>query len=114
MSGPFPRDRFFVLSRFLTVPGPGEGPRRPKTSKNRPLQFFASPGSEGPSLPPPLPARGAGARDGVGLVVVPALPVAVGLGREDGQGAGANPDFFSSFFCKETSDVLICSIRLRL
>ena len=39
MSGPFPRDRFFILSRFLTVPGPGEGPRRPKTPKDRPLQF---------------------------------------------------------------------------
>ena len=35
-SGPFPRDRFVVLGRFLTVPGPVEGPRRPKTSKNRP------------------------------------------------------------------------------
>ena len=29
-SGPFPRDQFFVLGRFLTLPGPGEGPRRPK------------------------------------------------------------------------------------
>ena len=35
-SRPFPWDRFFILSRFLTVPGPGEGPRRPETSKNRP------------------------------------------------------------------------------
>ena len=40
-SRPFPQDRlFFILNRFLTAPGPGEGPRRPKTPKNRPLQFF--------------------------------------------------------------------------
>ena len=33
-SRPFPQERFFVLSRFLTVPGPVEGPRRPKTAKD--------------------------------------------------------------------------------
>ena len=27
-SGDLPRDRFFTLSRFLTLPGPSEGPRR--------------------------------------------------------------------------------------
>ena len=32
-----PQGRFFVLGRFLTVPGPGNGLRRPKTQKSRPL-----------------------------------------------------------------------------
>ena len=36
---PFPRTVLFVLNRCLTVPGPGDGLRRPKTSKSRPLQF---------------------------------------------------------------------------
>ena len=40
MSGPIPRDRFFILSRWLTLPGPGEGPRGPKTPKNRPVHFL--------------------------------------------------------------------------
>ena len=41
-SRPFPQERFFVLSRFLTVPGPVEGPRRPKTAKNLRRDFFAT------------------------------------------------------------------------
>ena len=35
-----PRDQVFILGCFLTVPGPGKGPRRPKTSKNSSLQFL--------------------------------------------------------------------------
>ena len=43
---------------FLTAPGPGDGPWRPKTPKSRPLHFFASPGSEGqPSKNPPKTTR---------------------------------------------------------
>ena len=39
-SRPLPQDRFFVLSRFLTLPGPAEGPQMPKTGKNLRLDFF--------------------------------------------------------------------------
>ena len=39
-SRPLPRDRFFIPSRFLTVPGPVEGPRRPKIAKKLRLDFF--------------------------------------------------------------------------
>ena len=46
-SGPFPRDQFFILNRFLTVPGPGDGLRRPTRRKTARCIFFASPGSEG-------------------------------------------------------------------
>ena len=42
-----PRGRFFVLGRFLTVPGPGKGLPRPKMAENRLLQFFWSVGSLG-------------------------------------------------------------------
>ena len=35
-----PRGRFFILGRLMTVPGPGNGLQRPKTSKIRSLQFF--------------------------------------------------------------------------
>ena len=52
-SRPLPWDRFLVLGRFLTVPGPGNGLQRPKTTQQkRPLHYLASPGSEGPSPSP--------------------------------------------------------------
>ena len=39
-SGPFPWGRLFVLSRVLTLPGPGNGLHRPKTSKTTLVAFF--------------------------------------------------------------------------
>ena len=39
------------LSRYLTAPGPIEGPRKPKIAQNRPLQFFRSVGSMGVFIP---------------------------------------------------------------
>eukprot|EP00959_Pyramimonas_sp_CCMP1952_P087783 1836913-Pyramimonas_sp.AAC.1 len=46
-SGPLPLDRFFVQSCFWTLPRPGEGPRRLKTAKIPPLQFFGASDLEG-------------------------------------------------------------------
>ena len=39
-SRPFPWDRFFILSRFLTVSGPVDCPRGPKIAKNLPSCLF--------------------------------------------------------------------------
>ena len=45
---PFPRDRFFILSRFLTAPGPeNRPPEAEKNARNRALQFFPSAGPLG-------------------------------------------------------------------
>eukprot|EP00959_Pyramimonas_sp_CCMP1952_P467090 9491031-Pyramimonas_sp.AAC.1 len=40
---PPPWDRIFIPSRFLTVPRPGEGPEKPKTTKNLGLDFSRRP-----------------------------------------------------------------------
>ena len=40
-SGDLPRDLLFILSRSLTVPGPAESPRRPKTAKKMSIAFFS-------------------------------------------------------------------------
>eukprot|EP00959_Pyramimonas_sp_CCMP1952_P376240 7880854-Pyramimonas_sp.AAC.1 len=42
-SRPLPWDQFFIPSRFLTVPRPGEGLPRPKTRKNLRLDFLEAP-----------------------------------------------------------------------
>ena len=42
MSRRLPRDRFFVLSRFLTVPGPVEGPWGPEAAKHLSYGVFSS------------------------------------------------------------------------
>ena len=48
MSRQLPYGRLFVLSCFLTVPGPEDGLWRPKTSRNQPVAIVvALPGPEG-------------------------------------------------------------------
>ena len=44
-SGHLPRARLLIPSRFLTAPGPAEGPRGPNTSRR---DFFTTRGSGGP------------------------------------------------------------------
>ena len=39
-SRPFPQDSFFILSRFLTVPGPGEGPPEAENDEKPPVLIF--------------------------------------------------------------------------
>ena len=41
-SRPFPQDLFLFPGCVLTAPGPRNGPRRPKTTKNRNRRFFSS------------------------------------------------------------------------
>ena len=50
-SGDLPRDRFFVLGRFFTVPGTAEGLQTPKIAKTSRSNFFGA--SDLWGAPPP-------------------------------------------------------------
>ena len=83
--------RFFILGSFLKAPGPRNGPRRPKTTKNRNRRFFFTVEVEpwvcpSPSSRPLRGHSGSGPSSGPWVAVSPARG---GSGAWRSRGSGA-------------------------